>query len=1507
MPDQPKIPLPEWVPPELESQFRDFGYNSQAELAQLSEKDRGVLLNLMQKQAQRKHWVQGIDKIKAGEGHVPQDQIDHYFDRDVKPGEKSHGWGPDWKASILRHPKTDLTPEVLNEIANNKAHTPFVQAAAWMHPKANGPLPENLNLSDFASMAASKQVSTVPDERLAQIVSHGAQKAKDTHLTEGGYPYLPVKDSYDAVTFARNLIEDNNRRNGGVKPITAESHPQTVEALIDYPQATVQQLVAQNLKLDDKHVNRLLAAAQPTLKGQPVTDEHKEYLNRDLNNNPTGNEGTDGVIEGLQNDFYKENEKKDRILRALAYNQHLTSPQVDALANVAARTQEIGRPTGAYDHKVAQRIASHPNISSGKQFELLSNPYDFIEKAQHDYEINRDKKSGRYRSDEAEPAMMKPDVFNDHFPAMLSFFKEKNELSNNWEHGSHINAMLEHPHISPENIKWTYEQSKKDLAEKGKTSLAWPTLLNHPHTSEEIKRDMWHQLWNPTPKEQERLYHNATEEGKTNILSDRARRFGIQMLEGGKIPNDLATDIVKRTEIMDANLPNLGPEHHRIMLDKAKALQFSGGAHNDNQHVLESVARNTTDPQLIREAHQHLKAWDWDPNDAVGMYKEGDRREKNDLAHLYEPFNKNPNTPSDVISKIHDDFPSTDLMDHPNFPQERMEHYADMPEGKLPSIDDEWNRNEARSRLKDVDPDKYSYKTGGPGTNMTHPQKTQYEEDRELQAQVNDHLRNGGPHPDDIKKTPTEHPGKGQDFGRTHAKMGMSKLRVFRDKILEADPARGELSPKQLGQGPFGGNWKPVQEKNGNISAKKIQEFIDSQPSQEYNFSHEPWSGAQRHSKHDQRVFKLNVTSDHIKRMKEAGVYGAFKKLSQYSEDSGHPSDAGHTLGWVRYEHHQNPKTPEQAQEEEKAKKKKRLAPFVEPDPVDALMGQMNEAQAQGRNPLEKPEQEFNTDTDKPEHIHVDEIQSDMGHNLLAKLRENPDRAKQYGVEPDQLETAQKIVFGDHHPSEVLMEAFRQHHRDQGRANVPIHILDSKTKAPISGQETDLKKLPAHMQFTYTQMPKKMGMQPAKYGDTAQQDNPEHANLPTWTDKIRKFEEELINKALADIKPGPETHAFPRSKQNRLPEQVGSGRRNWHDYNHVLSPQQKKAGYQLYVRHTPDTSIFSALFHKGQPAGAVQGIINPLHNGKLRVDSGAVEEKHRGKGLGTAMYEAMLAHARHSGIQSVRGSSHSTMAHGVHNKLSAKHGLTYSALPNYMEGSYQHWPDEQSWAAAPTGAFDDKYGQYEYMIKADEPQPPKWAKKNTPFRSAAFKHKQTGQIVETGPHHDIMQLPGGEDTFEDYIDGFMGHDGNFYDRDQAAQKVKLGIKESPKPTGETYNRTWLDSFDPEAGMWKSEDGIKAMLESPDPTEKILALKSALTMPHHVLMAINDPDPTVRSFAATHPMINGPLLMECLRQCKSPDAFELLLGHESCDDTHMNYALETDWGGNGGPEDDGEPL
>lgn len=96
-----------------------------------------------------------------------------------------------------------------------------------------------------------------------------------------------------------------------------------------------------------------------------------------------------------------------------------------------------------------------------------------------------------------------------------------------------------------------------------------------------------------------------------------------------------------------------------------------------------------------------------------------------------------------------------------------------------------------------------------------------------------------------------------------------------------------------------------------------------------------------------------------------------------------------------------------------------------------------------------------------------------------------------------------------------------------------------------------------------------------------------------------------------------------------------------------------------------------------------------------------------------------------------------------------------------------------------------------------------------PFRAAAFKHKSTGKVYETGTYHNIDPwLLGGEANeaeqdgpwnSSNWEAGFVTHDGIFMNREQAAQHVD-SQRFSPitgKPRG-------LDSGDPESGLRKAQ-------------------------------------------------------------------------------------------------------
>lgn len=60
---------------------------------------------------------------------------------------------------------------------------------------------------------------------------------------------------------------------------------------------------------------------------------------------------------------------------------------------------------------------------------------------------------------------------------------------------------------------------------------------------------------------------------------------------------------------------------------------------------------------------------------------------------------------------------------------------------------------------------------------------------------------------------------------------------------------------------------------------------------------------------------------------------------------------------------------------------------------------------------------------------------------------------------------------------------------------------------------------------------------------------------------------------------------------------------------------------------------------------------------------------------------------------------------------------------------------------------------------------------DSPFRSAAFRNKLTGEIVESGSLHDVAVLPEDDDLAK-YEDGFVDHSGIFYDRDGAKALIE---------------------------------------------------------------------------------------------------------------------------------------
>jgi 8-oxo-dGTP pyrophosphatase MutT (NUDIX family) len=323
--------------------------------------------------------------------------------------------------------------------------------------------------------------------------------------------------------------------------------------------------------------------------------------------------------------------------------------------------------------------------------------------------------------------------------------------------------------------------------------------------------------------------------------------------------------------------------------------------------------------------------------------------------------------------------------------------------------------------------------------------------------------------------------------------VGSEKLREIRDHINKnGGTMRGRDLEKVHNLGSMGlGHLKDGQ---GNIRADRIQEAIDALPKHEYTVSHDVFGAdptktpahpshplheyykriyaataqpgdeipdpiaKQKHSSEPSKAFQLNFAPDQINALKQAGVHDTFKRMNQMSVQSNHPVRPGNGIGWVRY-------------------------------------------------------------TEGPDGIFVDEIQSDLAQSYPRQFESQAELAQQVGfMTPEEVdrqrvkmreafpddhhEKIKEIAFGDKQPAAVLHDAFHNWLRQNGHAGKPVHMWTTEGKKDAVLSDTDAA-APGHMQFTYTQNPRRMGYEPAKYGELATQNGP-HPDKPTQKTIIRK-------------------------------------------------------------------------------------------------------------------------------------------------------------------------------------------------------------------------------------------------------------------------------------------------------------------------------------------------------------------------------------------------------------------
>jgi len=138
---------------------------------------------------------------------------------------------------------------------------------------------------------------------------------------------------------------------------------------------------------------------------------------------------------------------------------------------------------------------------------------------------------------------------------------------------------------------------------------------------------------------------------------------------------------------------------------------------------------------------------------------------------------------------------------------------------------------------------------------------------------------------------------------------------------------------------------------------------------------------------------------------------------------------------------------------------------------------------------------------------------------------------------------------------------------------------------------------------------------------------------------------------------------------NVPPDTVSLKNDIYHDYSHILSDKHRQNGFKLVVR-TPgyeehqtelpwaNTPYTSALLIKNNK---VRGHVNVYHSKGVVNPHSNISPSLRGQGLGSAMYEAALAHAiKYQGATRAKGNPSEDAAR-VHKKLAQKHGFDYTS------------------------------------------------------------------------------------------------------------------------------------------------------------------------------------------------------------------------------------------------------
>jgi hypothetical protein len=254
------------------------------------------------------------------------------------------------------------------------------------------------------------------------------------------------------------------------------------------------------------------------------------------------------------------------------------------------------------------------------------------------------------------------------------------------------------------------------------------------------------------------------------------------------------------------------------------------------------------------------------------------------------------------------------------------------------------------------------------------------------------------------------------------------------------------------------------------------------------------WSGAQRHSTEDSKVFQLNITDKHVQAMRAKNSWQTYRNQADAVHATGHPVRPERTtIGWVRYTG-----TPKEG---------------IHIDEIQSDFGQsfVRVAVAQARDRAEAQAREAGLQQGTKEY---NEFVENHVHEMRSHAESKwPDEHNKHIAD---------VLFGGRHSNEVIHEAFHQYLRDRGFVGAKIAIHTAESKGPLSGLETN-RPFPAHFKITYHDVPKKMAYKPSRYGSLPTQNSKELKSIEdrkpkhneawaesnqTWEGIIRKYESE---------------------------------------------------------------------------------------------------------------------------------------------------------------------------------------------------------------------------------------------------------------------------------------------------------------------------------------------------------------------------------------------------------------